>query len=95
MKIDSLLSEVFHIECKSLCPDEKYCNVNKQLADKDDILTDALKDNPDLLAHCKNFRNAQEEYDAISVKKFYSVGLKRGFKLAMETFDIKSPLYAD
>ncbi len=70
MKIDSLLSEVFHIECKSLCPDEKYCNVNKQLADKDDILTDALKDNPDLLAHCKTSATLRRNTTQFPSKSF-------------------------
>ncbi len=83
------------MENENLPNDEKYDRSNTLLADNDELITAALRDKPELLAHYKAFCDAQDEYEAISVKEFYSVGFKRGFKLALEIFDVKLPVYFD
>ena len=87
--MQSILTEFFHIQSEELSCGEKYKNANTKLADNDEYVTKALKDNPVLLAHYNAVTDALDEYDAIAVKDFYDMGFKAGFALAMEIFDVK------
>ena len=87
--MQSILSEIFHFQCEDFRCGEKYKEVNKKLADNDEYISNALKDNPVLLEHYNAVTGALDEYDAIAVEDFYELGFKSGFTLAMEIFNVK------
>lgn len=95
MNKNSVLTQIFYMQQESISCDEKYDHANTQLSDNDDILNAALKNDEKLLECYKAAMDAQDEYEAIAVKDFYTLGFKSGFKLAMEIFNINIDYFAD
>ncbi|MDE5602276.1 MAG: hypothetical protein K2J16_07250 [Clostridia bacterium] len=95
MIFESILTQIFNHQQESINLNGKCDQINAKLENNEKILTDALKNDEKLLKSYKAAMDAQEEYEAIAVKDFYTLGFKSGFKLAMEIFNINIDYFAD
>ena len=90
MNKNTPLAEIFFMQLDSKSCDSRYTEVNKKIGDEDEYMTNALKDNQEILKHYTAMTDALDEYNAIETEEFYMEGFKFGFKLAMEIFEVKS-----
>lgn len=89
MKNLSNLENIFYSYIESASENgPEYENVHDRLIHSDDLLKIALKDNEELLTNYNTVTESLDEHEAIASKNHFIGGVKYGFKLALEIFDI-------
>ena len=83
----SIISYLFYMTNENHRCDARYKKVTDKLCKNDNYMSEALKDNSDLLNHYEAVKDALDEYDAIAVKDYFEMGFKSGLRLALEALD--------